>query len=81
MAASYTLDRLEPGAPAIIAGFGEDHDGLLAKLREIGFAEGDEVELLTRGWLGGSPLCVRLNRTLIALRRREARLIVVEPGR
>ena len=29
---------------------------LEAKLREIGFCEGDEVELLARGPFGGQPL-------------------------
>ncbi|MBI1392893.1 MAG: ferrous iron transport protein A [Alphaproteobacteria bacterium] len=52
--------------------------GLAAKLREIGFAENDEVEVLAFGPIGGRPLCVRLNETMIALRPEEARLISVE---
>lgn len=51
---------------------------LETKLREIGFCEGDEVELLMRGPLGGQPLAVRLNRRIIAMRRSEARAILVE---
>ncbi len=72
------LDRLSKGSVGRITGFAELETGLVAKLREIGFAEGDEVELLGRGWLGGAPLSVRLNRTVIALRVREASLIRVE---
>lgn len=76
------LDRLGKGAVGRITGFEEletgQAAGLVAKLREIGFAEGDEVELLGRGWLGGAPLSIRLNRTVIALRVREASLIRVE---
>lgn len=72
------LDRLGKGAVGRITGFSEIETALVAKLREIGFAEGDEVELLGRGWLGGAPLSIRLNRTVIALRLREASLIRVE---
>ena len=38
----------------------------------------DEVELLATGWLGGAPLSIRLNRTVIALRKGEAALVQVE---
>jgi ferrous iron transport protein A len=74
------LDSLERGRTGRISGFGEGDASLIAKLREIGFAEGDEVELLARGWLGGAPLSFRLNRTVIALRKREAALVLVEPN-
>ncbi len=59
-------------------GFDATDASLVAKLREIGFAEGDEVELMGRGWLGGAPLSIRLNRTLVALRKREAAMVHVE---
>lgn len=49
-----------------------------AKLREIGFAEGDEVEIMHYGPIGRMPICVRLNQTLIALRPTEALNIEVE---
>lgn len=54
---------------------------LEVKLREIGFCEGDEVQLLTRGPLGGQPLAVRLNRRIVAMRRDEAASVIVEPAR
>jgi ferrous iron transport protein A len=54
---------------------------LEAKLREIGFCEGDDVQLLTRGPLGGQPFAVRLNRRVIAMRRNEAASVIVEPVR
>jgi ferrous iron transport protein A len=72
------LDRLCKGAVGRITGFSDSDGKLVAKLREIGFAEGDEVELLGKGWLGGAPLSIRLNRTVIALRIREAALVRVE---
>ena len=74
-----TLDKLARGDIAAISGFdsSSQNEKMVAKLREIGFAEGDEVELLHRGPLGGSPLSFRLNRTIVALRKREAALIAV----
>lgn len=74
----FPMDCLMRGVTARVAGFGSGDARLIAKLREIGFAEGDEVELLEKGWLGGVPLSFRLNRTVIALRRSEAALVLVE---
>lgn len=51
---------------------------LEAKLREVGFAEGDEVEMLNHGPFRGRTLSVRLNRSIIALRGTEAALIEVD---
>lgn len=79
--ALISLNTLKKGSVAYVAGFASGGDAkLIAKLREIGFAEGDEVELLGKGWLGGAPLSIRLNRTVIALRKGEAALIQVEPS-
>jgi len=72
------LDRLAKGSVGRVSGFIQGDARLVAKLREIGFAEGDEVELLAVGWLGGAPLSFRLNRTVIALRKSEAALVQVE---
>lgn len=71
------LDQLPQHKTAQISGFEGGHVSLIEKLREIGFAEGDEVEILHRGFIGGSPLCVRLNRSIIALRKTEASQIQV----
>ncbi|MBP6011876.1 MAG: ferrous iron transport protein A [Alphaproteobacteria bacterium] len=72
------LSELKAGAIArvrtVVAGAAE----LEAKLREVGFSEGDEVEMLGHGPLGGRTLAVRLNRTIIALRAGEAALVEVE---
>ena len=76
---SVGMDRLGKGLVARVTGFAGGDAELVAKLREIGFAEGDEVELLARGWLGGAPLSFRLNRTVIALRKSEAAMVLVEP--
>ncbi len=72
-----TLEQLPNQKCANICGFVGANVALVEKLREIGFAEGDEVEILHRGVFGGSPLCLRLNRSLIALRTCEASQIQV----
>ena len=72
------LNSLSLGQMGRVAGFSSEDTELETKLREIGFAEGDEVELLHRGPIGGTPVSVRLARTIIALRRQEAAAILVE---
>lgn len=72
-----TLDQIQVDLPALIDGFVAGHGPLEAKLREIGFAEDDEVELVQRGPLSARALCFRLNQTLIALRRDEAAVIKI----
>ncbi|TNE58669.1 MAG: ferrous iron transport protein A [Alphaproteobacteria bacterium] len=73
-----TLDQVKIGERFRVVGFTESDPSLVARLREIGFAEEDEVELLYTGPLGRRPLCFRLNRTMIALRMDEAIAIEVE---
>ncbi len=72
------LNVLSLGQMGRVAGFDGADAELETKLREIGFAEGDEVEVLHRGLFGGTPVSVRLARTIIALRRKEAAAILVE---
>lgn len=76
-----TLDSLRPGQRGSVARIAEANPAMAAQLREIGFAEGDDVELLHVGPVGGQPLCFRLNSTMIALRRGEAAMIEIDlPG-
>jgi ferrous iron transport protein A len=49
------------------------------RLIELGFVEGAPVEILHQGLIGGDPIAVRVNETTIALRRRDAAGILVEP--
>ncbi len=72
------LSELPPGRIARVAAIAGGTPELEAKLREVGFSEGDEVEMLTHGPFGGRTLAVRLNRSIIALRGAEAALIRVE---
>lgn len=73
------LSDLKFGAVARVLGVAAGSGELEAKLREVGFSEGDEVEMLGHGPFGGRTLAVRLNRTIIALRGAEASLVEVEP--
>jgi ferrous iron transport protein A len=51
------------------------------RLLEIGFVEGAPVEILHEGLIGRDPIAIRVNETTVALRRREADAILVEPAR
>ena len=50
------------------------------RLLEMGFVEGARVEILHEGFIGRDPICVRLDDMRVALRRREARSVLVRPG-
>ena len=70
-----TLKELADGCIARVESVAAVRPDFEAKLREIGFSEGDEVEIVARGPLGGQPLAVRLNRRIIAVRSEEAAAI------
>jgi ferrous iron transport protein A len=72
-----TLDKLQKGRVAKVTAITGD-PRLQTSLREIGFAELDEVEVLGHGPLGRSPISVRLNRMTVALRPLEAACISIE---
>ena len=76
---SMKLNDLAPARKARIRAIAGENLDLEAKLREVGFSEGDEVEMIGAGPFGGHTLAVRVNRTLIALRSGEAALVEVDP--
>ncbi|GHB03259.1 hypothetical protein GCM10009069_27440 [Algimonas arctica] len=61
-----------------ILGFSTTDPVQETRLRDIGFAEGDRVEPLHFGLFGRNPMSVRLNGAIIALRRKDAQVILVE---
>jgi len=69
------LTDLAKDEPGIITGFDEKDPDLCIRLREIGFAEGDNVTPLHFGLFGKNPISVRVNGALIALRRKDAHAI------
>ncbi len=72
------LRDLPKAQPARVSGFQTPDAALETRLREIGFAEGDRVECLQRGLIGGNPIMIKLNGALIAMRKREAQAVLVE---
>jgi len=73
-----TLEELKRNVPARIIGFNTPDDDLETRIREIGFAETDTVEILHVGLFGRNPMTVKLNGAMIALRRNEAAAIDIE---
>ena len=50
------------------------------RLVEIGFVPGEKVRVIEEVWPGGDPMAVRVGSTVFALRRREARAVLVHLG-
>lgn len=73
-----TLRELKRRQKARISGFRTENTELETRLREIGFAEGDKVELMHVGLFGRNPITVKLNGTLIAMRKTEAAAVSIE---
>jgi ferrous iron transport protein A len=72
------LSALRRGAKGVIVRVGVEADAELERrLLELGFVEGARVELLHEGLLGRDPIAIRLDERCVALRRREARSILV----
>jgi ferrous iron transport protein A len=58
-----TVESVEDCAP---------NDGIARRLRELGFVNGEPVEVMAAGPLGAEPLLVQIGFTRFALRRDEA---------
>lgn len=76
------IEDLLRGEIATIAGIDRDGvDAVTARhLHEMGFDEGVDVELLHRAPFGGDPIVLRVGNMSVALRKRLARMILVEPA-
>jgi len=77
MTDTITIRDLKRGEHALVTGFTDAEAPIVRELREIGFSEGDDIEVLALGAFGRTPVSVRLNRTIIALRGGEAAMIEV----
>ncbi|NNC36741.1 MAG: ferrous iron transport protein A [Acidimicrobiales bacterium] len=73
-----TLAALPKSVRARIIGFSADTEDQETRFREIGFAEGDIIEILHVGVFGKSPINVKLHGTSIAMRPRQAAMINIE---
>jgi len=74
------LTDLPAFSPARVVAVQDDHDGdsISHRLRELGFVDGEPVEVVGKGPIGGDPLLIRIGFTRFALRRREAARVTVE---
>jgi ferrous iron transport protein A len=78
--AMMALVKLPRGRRAAVAEVRPTSDltaELPARLRELGFLDGEEVKVLAAA-AGGGPLAVRIGETTFALRRREAECVLVQ---
>ena len=79
VAAVMALVKLPRGKAAAVADVRESSaltGELPARLRELGFLDGEEITVLATG-LSGGPLAVRIGETTFALRTREAECVLV----
>ena len=68
-----TIDHLAPEVEGSALSAAE----LERRLLELGFVEGARVEVLHEGLFGGDPIAVKLDDMRVALRRRDARGVMV----
>ncbi|HYB33237.1 MAG TPA: FeoA family protein [Steroidobacteraceae bacterium] len=76
-----SLATLTPGARGCVVSVGSGAatlSSLERRLLELGFVEGEHVEILAEARPGRDPFVVRIGHTTLALRRREAQHVFVE---
>lgn len=79
------LGEMKTGARARIVRIGESQAGgnagmseLEQRFLEMGFEENSEITLAHTGPVGRDPMAIRMNGSLVALRRRDAMCLFVE---
>jgi len=70
-----TIAEVRPGAAA----GGLDGLEIERRLLEMGLIEGAPIEIVHEGLFGRDPIAVKLADRTVALRRREARAVMVRP--
>jgi ferrous iron transport protein A len=88
MTDSRTLASLRKGEHGVVqsvlhddvATMGNVEGSTMARrLLEIGFVPGERVEVVAVAWPAGDPIAVRIGSAVFALRRREARAVLLQP--
>lgn len=70
------VSQVVQGDPEI---FGDEERASIGRrLVEIGFVPGERVQIVEEVWPGGDPMAVRVGSTVFALRRREARAVLIQ---
>jgi ferrous iron transport protein A len=86
---SVPLATLRKGDRCVVAEVLENDEGVVGdtdgstigrRLIEIGFVPGEQVQVVEVAWPGGDPMAVRVGTSVFALRRREARAVLVRPA-
>lgn len=77
-----TLTELPLRALAIVDSVQDlgENDKIARRLRELGFVDGEQVEVVAQGPLGAEPLLVQVGFTRFALRRSEAARVRLRPA-
>src|SRR5258706_9636278 len=82
-----TLDSLRKGDRGVVAAIVDTDTGKVSdvahstigrRLLELGFVVGEPVEIVATAWPGADPLAVRVGASVFALRRREARAVLID---
>jgi len=78
---AITLDQLQRGARARVAAIAWDQleEVEANRLRHFGFDTGVTVEALHQGPFGRDPIAIRVGRMTVAIRRRHALAVLVQP--
>jgi len=85
----FSLSEAGTGDAGVIVRVGSEIEGqihglsrseLERRLLEMGFVEGAQVRVLHQGLIGRDPIAVQLDDMRVALRRSEARDIVLRAG-
>ena len=85
--ASVPLASLHKGDSGMVVEVLETDEGVVGeadgatigrRLIEIGFVPGEPVQVIEEVWPGGDPMAVRVGSSVFALRRREARAVLVQ---
>jgi len=74
---SVRLHQLPPRTSARIFAIDGAQADVAHRLREMGFDEGVEVEMLHRGPIGADPVAVRVGGSTVCLRRAHARCVAL----
>jgi ferrous iron transport protein A len=76
LAVVESLSDADPSAVGEVAG-----STVARRLLELGFVPGETVQVVATAWPGGDPMAVRVGAGVFALRRREARVVLVRRTR
>jgi ferrous iron transport protein A len=85
----FSLSEAATGDAGVIVRVGAEIEGLVRglsrselerRLLEMGFVEGARVRVLHQGLIGRDPIAVQLDDMRVALRRSEARDIILRSG-